>query len=426
MYSVQPLLSLVATIPDNLVAGMVVLLPIVCCLLLFFWWRSGHWKHRCVHGDSRIAILEERLAAEREHSLEKIELLERAGAELRHQFKSLAQDIFDEKSRKFSELNSERIDSLLQPFKEQLGDFKTTVEQVYLEETREHASLRQEILHLRDLNRRINEEAANLARAIAGDRKLQGTWGELVLERLLEQSGLRRGHDYDIQSGLRDHDNRLFKPDVIIHLPRERDIVIDSKVSLSAWTRFVAAPDDATRARAMTEHLDALRTHLKQLAAKDYSSLTGLRSLDFVLMFVPIDTAFIAAIQADESLIAEMHGRKILIVTPTTLLATLRTIEHFWQTERQNRNAVEIARRAGALYDKLASFLDDLERLGRQLDGCRDTYDKAMIKISQGRGNLLSQVGAFPELGVKVKTELSKTITERQETAVSPEDRQLR
>lgn len=301
------------------------------------------------------------------------------------------------------------MEGLLLPLREQLRSFRGRIETIFLEETREQSSLKQEILHLRELNQQISDEAVNLTRAITGSQKLQGAWGELILEKILEQSGLREGVEFHTQTGMRDQDNKLFKPDVIVHLPDQKDIVIDAKVSLVAWSRFTTAEDDVERSTAMDEHIHSMRTHIKLLSSKDYSGLKGLRTLDFVLMFVPIDAAFMTAVQAREELIGEMFSRKVVVVTPTTLLATLRTIEHFWQIEKQNANALEIADRASALYDKLRGFLEDMERLGKQIDTCRDSYDKAMNKLSQGRGNLISQAGKFPELGVKVKGDLPKS-----------------
>lgn len=409
----ERVLALVAgAAPEHLLA-LLVALPLLLLLAIGAGWRAGYWKRRAVRLESRTATLEERLSQERHHADEKIELLNRVGTAMQAEFKNLAQDIFEEKSRHLSHLNSERLDSLLQPFREQLRLFTATVEHAFLEETRDHASLKQEIVQLRQLNQQINEEAANLARAISGNKKSQGDWGEMVLERLLEQSGLRRGHEYLVQTVLRDADHRLYRPDVIIRLPEQRDIVIDSKVSLAAWSRYIVADDEAERRRALHEHIGALRQHLKDLAGKDYRSLPDLRSLDFVLMFVPIDAAFITAVQHEESLVGDMYARKVIVVTPTTLFAALRTIEHFWQIERQNKHAQEIAERAGILYDKLVGFLEDMERLGRQIDTCKDTYDKAMTKICRGRGNLLDQASRFPRLGVKVKAELPKSFTDK-------------
>ncbi len=377
---------------------------------IIFGLLASRWKRKYQSLLLSHSLLEERLKFEQQYRLERENQLETASAELKLQFRDLAQQIFDEKSRTFSSQNSEKLDILLRPFKEQIDSFRDRVDTIFVEETKERASLKQELLHLRTLNQQINEEARNLSQAIAGNRQTQGAWGELVLEKLLEQSGLRRGHEYDAQKGIRDSSNRLYKPDIIIHLPDGKDIVIDSKVSLSAWSRYVCADKSEQASQAMKEHLLALKNHIKTLSTKDYSSLKGLQSLDFVLMFVPIDAAFISAIQAEESLIAEMYSRKIIIVTPTTLLATLRIIEHIWQLERQNRNAVEIANRASLLYDKLRGFIEDMDRLGTQLDTTRDSYDRAMNKLSRGRGNLVSQASCFPELGIQVKKEIAREL----------------
>ncbi len=406
---VEELLSHLKTLsPEQLLPSILAVLLGIGCVILGL--LAARWKrkyHQLILANS---LLQERLNVEQQYRLEKEMLLETTSAELKLQFRDLAQKIFDEKSRTFSSQNSEKLDILLRPFREQINSFRDRVDTIFVEETKERASLKQELLQLRDLNRQINEEARNLSQAIAGNRQTQGAWGELVLEKILEQSGLRNGHEFETQKGMRDRDNRLFKPDVIIHLPEEKDIVIDSKVSLSAWSRHVSAGEPEEAAQAMKEHLLALKNHIKTLSSKDYSSLKGLRSLDFVLMFVPIDAAFISAAQRDETLIPEMYSHKIIIVTPTTLLATLRIIEHIWQLERQNRNAVEIANRASLLYDKLRGFLEDMDKLGKQLDISRDSYDRAMNKLSRGRGNLLSQARHFPELGVQVKKEIAKEL----------------
>ena len=384
---------------------------LVCFVVMA--WIGGRRKKRYQNLLIRYTALQEKGVQEEQYQNEKIALLENAGSLMRHEFKNLAQEIFDEKTRILTRQNSEKLDVLLKPYQEQLSAFRQRLETIFLEETRDHSSLKQELLNLRELNQRINEEAVNLTRAISGDNKQQGTWGEIVLERLLEQSGLRNGHEYETQTGLRDGDNRLFKPDVVIHLPDEKDIVVDSKVSLTGWSRFVGAENEEQRSQAMAEHVRSLRTHLRSLSSKDYSSLKGLRSLDFVLMFIPIDGAFSAAVQSEEKLIDEMYSQKVIIVTPTTLLATLRMIEYFWQNEHQSRNAVEIAERASSLYDKLRGFLTDMEKLGLQLDNCKDTYDKAINKLSQGRGNLISQAAKFPELGIKVKEKINQNLVDR-------------
>ena len=378
---------------------------LVCFILMNL--LVGKWKRRYRNLLAEHSSLVDRVEIETRLREQKIDLLERTSRDMRLEFKSLAQDIFDEKTQILTRQNSEKIDHLLKPYQDQLSAFRDRIETIFLEESKDHSSLKQELLNLRELNDRINEEAVRLSRAISGDNRQQGTWGEIILERLLEQSGLRNGHEFETQSALRDDSNRLFRPDVVIHLPDGKDIVIDSKVSLTGWTTFVNGDSEAERQEGMKEHLRSIRSHLKSLSEKDYSSLNGLHSLDFVLMFIPIEGAFSAAVQAEEKLLNEMYARKVIIVTPTTLLATLRMVEHFWQHERQSRNAVEIAERAGSLYNKLRGFLADMEKLGHQLDNCQDSYEKALNKLSQGRGNLISQAARFPDLGVKVKEELS-------------------
>ncbi len=398
----------------------VALFILVC--LVFIVWRARCWKRKWRELAFIQAQHEERLALERRHEEEKNDLLAKAQERLEHRFRMLAQEIFDEKSRALSEQNREKLEDLLKPFRDQVRSFRDRIDTIFVEDTRERTSLKQEILQLRDLNQQLNIDAKNLTEAITGNRKFQGTWGEVVLERLLEQSGLRRGHEYETQVGLRDQENKLFKPDIILHLPENKDIVIDSKVSLTHWARFVSSADEEDRQQAMKAHIQSLRRHLAELQAKDYSALQGLKSVDFVLMFVPIDAAFVTAMHYDEKIIPDMYSHKIIIVTPTTLLATLKTVEHIWRLEKQNQNAVEIAVRAGQFYDKLCGFLEDMEKLGRQLDTCRDRYETAMNKISRGRGNLISQAGSFPDLGVRVKRRFPDSLTkDAAEPGVMPE-----
>ncbi len=378
---------------------------LVCFFLMA--WLIIKWKKRYRDLLAEHNSYREKIELESRFKEEKIDLLQKTGDLMRLQFRNLAQEIFDEKTQILTRQNSEKIEHLLKPYQEQLSGFRDRIETIFLEESRDHSSLKQELLNLRELNDRINEEAVRLSRAISGDNRQQGTWGEILLARVLEQSGLRNGYEFETQSALRDDTNRLYRPDVIIHLPDGKDIVIDSKVSLTGWTKFVNGESESDRQDGLTEHIRSIRSHVKSLSQKDYSSLKGVRSLDFVLMFIPIEGAFSAAIQKEEKLLSEMYARKVIIVTPTTLLATLRMVEYFWQHERQNRNAVEIAERAGSLYNKLQGFLADMEKLGQQLDNCRDSYDRALNKLSQGRGNLISQAARFPDLGVKVKEELS-------------------
>jgi DNA recombination protein RmuC len=355
------------------------------------------------------------LQHEQRHSAEKLTLIEKARDELRLQFQALAQQIFDEKSRTFSAQNKEKLGDLLRPFQAQMDSFRKRIDDIYINDTRDRVSLKEELLHLRQLNQQINEEAINLTKALKGDRKLQGNWGELVLERVLEQSGLRKGHEYQSQGGFRDNENQLLKPDVIIHLPDGKDIIVDSKVSLSAWERYINCENKEGEQVFLAQHVQAIREHIKGLSHKDYAALTGIRSLDFVLMFMPIEAAYAAALQNDDKLLTDAFVHKIIVVTPTTLLATLRTIENLWRFEHQNRNSQEIADQAGILYNKLCSFMEEMEKIGRQLSNCTATYDAAMNKLTHGRGNIIALAHALPELGVKIKKALPKSITEKTE-----------
>ncbi|KAB2890920.1 MAG: DNA recombination protein RmuC [Desulfobulbaceae bacterium] len=355
------------------------------------------------------------LESEQRSAGEKLQLLEQAREELRLQFESLANRIFEEKGEKFGSQSRERLEAILRPFHDQLASFRKEIGDIYVSDTRERSSLKQEIIHLRDLNRQISTEAVNLTRALKGDKKIQGNWGEMVLEKVLEQSGLRRGHEYDCQEGLRDPDNRLFRPDVIVHLPEGRDIVIDAKVSLVSWERAVSADDERERHKAIADLAAAVRDHLTSLGGKNYSDLEGIRSLDFVIMFMPIEAAFVAAFQHDERLFDEAFRRGLIIATPTTLLATLRTVENIWRFEHQSRNAQEIARRAGMIYDKFCSFVEEMEKIGRQLATCQQTYETAMARLSRGRGNLIAQAGQLTELGVKVRRDIPRSVAEKAE-----------
>lgn len=357
------------------------------------------------------AQLQTRMDEQAKNTAEKLKLLLDAELRLNTQFENLAGKIFDERSKQFTEHHKTSLDYIVTPLREQLGEFKQRIETVYDNENKDRISLREEIVSLRRDTAQMNQEALNLTRALKGDKKTQGNWGEMILETVLEKSGLRKGIEYETQGAFRDQENRLFKPDVIVRLPEDKDVVIDSKVSLLAYERYCSTEDDQERIAALKQHAEAVRNHIKGLSNKDYSALKGLRSLDFVLLFMPIESAFIAAFQADEGLFTDAFEHKIIVVTPTTLLATLRTIENIWRYERQNENARAIADKAGGLYDKICGFVEDIEKLGKQLSTVNGTYDALRSKLSQGRGNLVNQAGSFVELGVKVKKTLPKTIT---------------
>ena len=357
------------------------------------------------------AALETRLEQEKLRSGEQLDLLGHARDQLRLQFAELAQTILEEKSSHFSKDSTEKLGSLFVPFREQLSLFQKKIDAVHHSEIRDRAALQQEIQSLRTLNQRISEDAVNLTRALKGDRQVQGSWGELVLERVLEQSALRKGIDYETQSVHRDKDNRLQRPDVIVHLPENRDVIVDSKVSLSSWERYVSADNETEKQQFLSAHVKAVREHVKLLAKKDYGSLESIRSLDFVLLFMPIEAAFVAAFREDDTLFDDAVLQKIILVSPTTLLASLKTMESIWRYERQSRNTREIAERAAALYDKFCSFAEDMEKMGKQLHTLQGSYDSSMTRLSRGRGNLISQIQRFPKLGVKVKKSLPESIS---------------
>jgi len=427
-------------IPQNLqtyIPLAAIVLTVICCLLtvtLILTWlrfhdlkreternrslyRRAEEKNHELHSQLtekqvRLAELSTLLQSERKNSAEKLAVLEDAENTLSLQFQSLANRIFDEKSVRFGHENKERVTSLLQPLQEQLRLFQKRIDDIQVNDVRERSSLKSEIQHLRELNQQINKEAINLTRALRGDKKRQGNWGELVLERVLEKSGLRKGEEYSVQRGFRNQENQLLKPDVIIHLPDRKDIIIDSKVPLSAWERFISTDQDDEKKHLLKEHIGNIRKHVSELSGKNYTEIAGIRSLDFVLLFIPIDSSFSIAAEIDEELFGDAYEQRVIIVTPTTLLATLKTVENLWRYEHQNKNAREIADRAGSIYDKLRGFVEDMEKVGKQLATCGSTYESAMNKLSRGKGNIISQAGRLTELGVKTKKKIPRSISD--------------
>ena len=332
------------------------------------------------------------------------------------QFENLANQIFEAKTKSFAEQSRSNLDTILTPFKEKISEFEKRVNEAYTTEGKERHSLIKEVQKLQELNQKLGEDAENLTKALKGDTKTQGTWGEIILERILEESGLRKGIEYDTQGGFRDSDGKLLKPDVIVHLPEDKDIVIDSKVSLVAYEKYVRAETEGEKETAVKEHLLSINAHLKGLESKKYDELPGLKSLDFVLMFIPIESAFMLAIEKDNEIFRKAFEKNIMIVSPSTLLVTLRTIQNIWRYEYQNKNALEIADRAGALYDKFVGFVDDLEKVGSQLDSTRRAYDGAHNKLTSGKGNLITRAQGLIDLGVKSRKQLPANIRQAAET----------
>ncbi|WP_299314565.1 DNA recombination protein RmuC [uncultured Aquimarina sp.] len=329
------------------------------------------------------------------------------------EFENLANKILDEKSNKFTEQNKENIKNILNPLQEKINTFEKKVEQTHKESIDYHAALRQQIVGLKDLNEQMSKEATNLTKALKGDSKMQGNWGELVLERVLEKSGLEKDREYFVQQSFTTADGQRVLPDVVIHLPDSKKMIIDSKVTLTAYERLVNEDDENLRATYLKEHITSLKRHIDQLSEKNYQDLYDIESPDFVLLFVPIEPAFAIAINEDNKLYNQAFEKNIVIVTPSTLLATLRTIDTMWNNEKQQRNAIEIARQAGALYDKFEGLVKDLTGVGKKIDDAKKDYSSAMNKLVDGRGNLITSVEKLKKMGAKAKKSLPEAIIKR-------------
>nr|WP_322939273.1 DNA recombination protein RmuC [Pseudomonas sp. s4] len=358
------------------------------------------------------AALAAELQENRDNQQQRLDDLQGARNELRAQFSELATKIFDEREQRFAETSQQRLGQLLDPLKERIQAFEKRVDESYQQEARERFSLSKELERLQQLNQRLGDEATNLTRALKG-QKTQGNWGELVLERVLEHAGLEKGREYHTQVSLKSAGGERFQPDVLIRLPGDRQVIVDAKVSLSAYQQYVAAVDEPLRQQALKQHLVSLRSHLKGLSGKDYQRLEGLHSLDFVLLFVPIEAAFAAALQAEPELFQAAFEQQVVIVSPTTLLATLRVIDSLWRQERQGQNAREIAERAGQLYDKFVAFVADLDEMGSRLQQLDKAYASARNKLVDGRGNLIGRVENLKLLGARASKSLPTDLLER-------------
>ncbi|MFN3161987.1 MAG: DNA recombination protein RmuC [Pseudohongiellaceae bacterium] len=347
------------------------------------------------------ASLRTSLDMEKQQTEEKLKLLQDSEQKLGVAFKNIANEIFEDKSKKFTSVNKDSLATVLGPLQEKIQHFEKRVEETYDKESKERFSLAKEIKNLQELNARISEEAVNLTNALKGDNKAQGSWGEFVLESILEKSGLVKGREYEVQVNLRSEDGSKLQPDVIVHLPEQRDIIIDSKVSLKAWDAYCAAEDSGRKGELLKQHIQSLRLHVKNLAGKDYQNLPGVNSLDYVFLFMPIEAAYSEAVREDPDLFQFAFERNIIFVVPSTLLTTLKTVQNLWRLAQQSQNAVEIAEKAGALYDKFVAFAQDLEAVGERIDATRKTYDQAFNKLKSGRGNLIRRTEMLRELGAK-------------------------
>jgi len=349
------------------------------------------------------AILQTKYDQEIKSSKEKLNVLQNAKDELSNEFKNLANKIFEDKTKSFDAVHQKQFEMMLKPFREQINNFSKLSQEQFHQESKDRYLLKDELKRLKEMNEQLSQDALNLTNALKGESKTQGNWGEIVLERILEESGLRKGSEYELQVNLKDESGKRYLPDVVIHMPQNRDIVVDSKVSLTAYERFMSVNDEVLRDSALKEHIRSISKHIDELSTKQYEKLEGVNTLDFVLLFMPIEGAFLLALEYDGEFFKRAYESNILVVSPSTLMVTLRTIEHIWRTQRQEDNAKKIALEAEAMYDKLALFVEEMERVGSHIDKTKDSYETAMSRLKTGRGNVLKRAKNLIELGLKPK-----------------------
>jgi len=355
--------------------------------------------------DSDLRHINERLV---ENKKEVSELQEK----FRLEFENLANKILEEKTGKFTEQNKKNLNDILNPLKEKIQQFENKIEETHKKDIADRASIQERIKNLVETSNQISEDAKNLTKALKGDSKIQGNWGELILENILEQSGLVKDREYFVQQSFKDESGSRFQPDVVIKFPDNRNVIIDSKVSLTAYERFVAAETKELQEKALADHIISIKNHIKELSEKKYQDLVDIKSLDFVMMFLPIEPSFLLAIQNEPNLWNFAYQKGIILISPTNLIAVLKMVSNFWEQDRQNKNVMEIAQQSGALYDKFVGLVEDLKDIGNKLDSTKKAYDGTMNKISTGKGNLISRAQKIKELGAKAKKELAKELFE--------------
>lgn len=377
--------------------------------------KQEDFRDTIMHQSNRLTELtQQKKSLEDQLTLQKEDFL-RMKEEMQNEFKLLAQEIFEEKSKRITEVNRENIQQILNPLSEKLVDFRRKVEETYDRESKERFSLQSSIKELVELNNRISSEASNLTKALKGDSKIQGDWGEMILETILEKSGLRKGEGYFTQEYLKDDlernmindSGRKMRPDVIVAYPDKRKVIIDSKVSLTAYVRYQESDSDDEQKKAMSEHLISIKRHIDELSAKKYDDYE--QTLDFVMMFIPNDGAYMAAMKEDSTLWSYAYDRRIVLISPTNLITALKLISDLWKREYQNRNAMDIADRGGKLYDKFVVFVEHMKRMGDYVDKSQKSYNDAMRSLSEGNGNLMSQARQLKDLGVKAKKSLPES-----------------
>jgi len=364
---------------------------------------------------TELATLETRFVEERKASVEKLQLLDEAKAKLGNEFKLLANHIFEEKGKTFDEQNRHSLNEVLKPMREQLGDFRKRVDEIHNDDSKERASLREHLSQLKDLNQQMSADALNLTQALKGESKAQGNWGEMILERILETSGLREGYEFAREQSFTGEDGKRLRPDVVVYMPGDKQVIIDSKVSLTDYERAVSASDDAERNIAIAAHLRSMKTHIQGLSGKRYDHLPNVHSPDYVLMFMPIEGAYLMAIEADSSIFETAFEQRVAVVTPSTLYATLKLIEQLWRYERQSENVIKLIDRASKLHDKMVDFVKSFEEVGSRLDQAQNAYGTALERIKSGRGNVINQISTLGMLAGRTKKELPKHLVDEAE-----------
>jgi len=359
-----------------------------------------------------VAGLEIRLAEERKAAVEKLALLEDAKVKLGSEFKLLANQIFEEKGKILHEQSRSSLDEVLKPMREQLGDFRKRVDEIHTDDIRERASLNAHLSQLKDLNQQMSSDALNLTQALKGESKAQGNWGEMILERILEASGLREGEEFAREQSFTGEDGKRLRPDVVIYMPGDKQVIIDSKVSLTDYERVISAADDEARKKSLSAHLRSLKSHIQGLSGKRYDHLPNVHCPDYVLMFVPIEGAYLMAIEADSSIFESAFEQRVAVVTPSTLYATLKLIEQLWRYERQSENVAKLIDRASKLHDKMADFISAFEDIGQRLDQAQSAYATAHNRIKTGRGNVVNQIHELGKLAGKTKKEIPTHLIE--------------
>lgn len=359
------------------------------------------------------STLQNTLEHRQQHFTEQQQLLKDSRDQLKLEFEQLASRIFEAKGQAFSQQSQQSLDNLLKPFREQIDQFRLKVEDIHHKDTQQQATLASELNHLKELNRQITQEAHDLSTALRGQKKTQGNWGELILENVLERSGLIAGKDFKREVSMTNSEGQRQRPDVLVYLPQEKHLIIDAKVSLNAYTRYINSEDDSERRIALAEHVQAIGQRIRELSDRNYFDLPGLNAPEMVFMFIPIESAFVEALKADESLFQKAIEQNVLVATPTTLLTSLNIVRQLWRFEDQNRHTAELAERAAKVHDKLRTFLGSMDGIGKSLEKASDAYQKACDQLVGGRGNLVKQVNDFKELGVSVKAELAETWRDR-------------